>query len=83
MSHPLRVPFLAGVTTGQSRGHRERSEKRSRQVDEYEGHNPVCHEVEREVMVTEVRIIVRRLLDGDDLRIRQIENAIDALPKAA
>lgn len=52
-------------------------------MDEYEGHNPVCHEVEREVMVTEVRIIVRRLLDGDDLRIRQIENAIDALPKAA
>ena len=52
-------------------------------MDEFEGHNPVCHQVEREVMMTEVRIIVRRVLDGNELRIRQIENAIDAPPKAA
>lgn len=45
--------------------------------------NPECHELERDEIVTEVKIIVRLILDGDDLRIHQIESAIDALPKAA
>ena len=45
--------------------------------------NPECHRLERAILLADVEIAIRLILDGDDEHIRAVLEAIADLPKAA
>lgn len=42
-------------------------------------HSPLCHHIERELVISEVSVKVTLILDGDEQRIAQIINALNSL----